>query len=233
MNGINAIIVDDEKFSQEVLKTLLDKIPEVKVLETFSNPMNAINFLKENVVDLVFLDIHMPDLDGFDFLNNLANPPYIIITTADKEKALKAFEYSKIKDYLVKPITFPRLVKSIANVSEYLPVKNEVNNDYEDLFIKVNKRLVKVNFNDILYIEANGDYVFVFTDKERYVFNSTLKKIEDRLQSNSFFIKVHRSYIVNIKKISDIKDNSIDINKKIIPLSKTHKKNLMDQINLL
>lgn len=230
---MKTIIIDDEKLSREVLRILLDKIPEVEIVGEFSSSSEAMKFLKEESVDVIFLDIHMPDFSGFDFLDSIIDPPKIIITTGDKSKALEAYEYETIVDYLVKPITGERLQKSVDYVTHMLELERTALNSHSgEFYIKVGKKIARVRFDDISYIEANGDYIFIFRGKERFVINSSLRKINDRLNSPNF-VKVHRSYIVNIKKIDRIRDNMIFMDNVKIPFSKTNKKVLMDKLNYI
>ena len=230
---ITTIIIDDEGFSREVLRVLLNNISDVEVLAEFSSSMEAIEFLKDTPVDVIFLDIHMPNFSGFDFLDSIINPPKVIITTADKNKALEAYEYDSIVDYLVKPITQERLKKSVDYVSHMIELERTATGKRSgEFYIKVGKKIARIGIEDIDYVEANGDYIFIFKGRERFVVNSSLRKIAERLIA-PVFVKVHRSYIVNIKKIDTIKDNVIYIDDVQIPLSKTHKRDLMESLDLL
>lgn len=241
---INTIIIDDELLSREIIKELLSKLPEINLIEEFSSPLKAFNYIKENEINLIFLDYHMPDFTGFEFLETLENAQKynVIIVTSDRDKALESYEYSCIKDYLVKPISLPRLVKAIEKVSKLINDaetkylynnQNQSNVNLDEFFIKVDKKLIRIAFSEIDYIEASGDYVLIYTEKnERHLINSSLKNIQQKLNSN-ILLRVHRSYIVNMKKISDIQDNSLVIKNKVIPISKSNKKELFDKLNLI
>jgi two-component system response regulator LytT len=215
----------------------------LEVIGEFPNAMQAIKFLNKNEVDLIFLDIHMPDFTGFDFIDTLRSPPKIILTTSDKNFGIEAFEYDCIVDYLVKPVLSPRFLKaiqktesltSIVSISDPQVVdpKDIKSNSKKELYVNIDRRLVKIDFEKISLVEAKGDYILIKTDGKNYTVHSTLKKIEEKL-SDSSFLKVHRSYIININKIIDIEDNSILIAKDVIPISRSNRPELMKRLNLL
>ena len=235
---MKSILIDDEVMALEILKKLCSKVKELEVVATFSNAIDAIKYLNSNQVDLIFLDIHMPDFSGFDFVKTLKNPTNVIVTTSEKDFALEAFEHDFIIDFLVKPLSKLRFIKAIQKTKtqkEVLKLKNdfsEENTLLDVLYANVNRRLIKIDIPSINLVEANGDYINVKTSKKNYVIHSTLKKIENKLPSN-LFVKVHRSYLINIKKIVDIQDNSVLIEKEIIPVSRINKPELLRRLNLL
>ncbi|MBG6130174.1 DNA-binding LytR/AlgR family response regulator [Aquimarina sp. EL_43] len=243
---MNCIIIDDEETARMIIQQLCSQVDELNVIEDFPNAIQAIKFLNKEEVDLIFLDIHMPDFTGFDFIDTLKNPPKIILTTSDKNFALEAFEYECIVDYLVKPITLPRFLKAIqkaesattvttteasAETSTELP-SNTSSSEENELYINIDRRLIKINIPTINLIEAKGDYVLIKTEKQNYTVHSTLKKVEEKLPTD-LFLKVHRSYIINIKKIIDIEDNSVLIAKDVIPVSRSNRPELMKRLNML
>lgn len=238
---MNCIIVDDEETARAVVEHLCKNVENLNVSEQFANAIQAIKYLNQNKVDLIFLDIHMPDFTGFDFIQTLKDPPKVILTTSDKDLAIEAFEYDCIVDYLVKPITPQRFLKAIekANKTEKSNKSNGKEFDRKDeserddqLYINIDRRLIKIDLPSICLIEAKGDYILIKTETKNYTVHSTLKKIEDKLPDD-FFLKVHRSYIINIKKIIDIEDNSVLIAKDVIPVSRSNRPELMKRLNLL
>ncbi len=241
---MNCIIIDDEETARVIMQQLCSQVDELEVINDFPNAMQAIKFLNKEEVDLIFLDIHMPDFTGFDFIDTLKNPPKIILTTSDKNFALEAFEYECIVDYLVKPITLPRFIKSIqkaesAQISSSTEATKEsstesssTSNEENELYINIDRRLIKINIPTINLIEAKGDYILIKTEDKNYTVHSTLKKIEEKLPDD-LFLKVHRSYIINIKKIIDIEDNSVLIAKDVIPVSRSNRPELMKRLNML
>ena len=235
---MKSILIDDEVMAIEILKKLCSKVKELEVVATFSNAIDAIKYLNSNQVDLIFLDIHMPDFSGFDFVKTLKNPTNVVVTTSEKDFALEAFEHDFIIDFLVKPLSKSRFIKAIQKTKiqrEVPQLKNdfsEENTLLDVLYANVNRRLIKIDIPSINLVEANGDYINVKTSKKNYVIHSTLKKIENKLPSN-LFVKVHRSYLINIKKIVDIQDNSVLIEKEIIPVSRINKPELLRRLNLL
>ena len=237
---MNCIIIDDEVTARAIIEQLCSKVPSLNVLEAFPNAMKAIKYLNQNEVDLIFLDIHMPDFNGFDFIQALKNPPKIILTTSDSQFAIEAFEYDCIVDYLVKPIVLPRFERAIQK-SIAIDVKptesasdsgNVEVSSGNDLYVNIDRRLIKIDIPSIYLVEAKGDYIHVKTEDRNYTVHSTLKKIEDKLPDD-LFLKVHRSFIINVQKIIDIEDNSVLIKKDVIPVSRSNRPELMKRLNLL
>tara|TARA_B110000444_G_C18814810_1_gene584549 strand:- start:126 stop:836 length:711 start_codon:yes stop_codon:yes gene_type:complete len=236
---MNCIIIDDEATSRTIIGELCSSYKNLNVVEVFSNAIEAIKYLNQNKTDLIFLDIHMPDFNGFDFIRTLKDPPYIILTTADAEFAIQAFEYDCIVDYLVKPIKPERFKKSIQKVEGKLnegvtaaTTNKEKQQTGDDFYININKRLIKIDIQSIYLVEAKGDYIYLKTDNKNYTVHSTLKKIEEKLPDH-MFLKIHRSYIININKIIDIEDNSVLIEKDVVPVSRSNRPELMKRLNLL
>ncbi len=232
------LIIDDDTAARLIIKKICSDFSELEVVEEFSNAIDAIKFLNtEKTIDIIFLDIHMPSFSGFDFIQTLKSPPQIVLTTSDKNFALDAFEYDCVVDYLVKPITKERFEKSLKKLSKIGVNSNSENiSDSEDttndLYVNIDRRLVKINIPDIYVIEAKGDYVRIKTESKNHIVHSTLKKVEEKLPK-SIFLKVHRSYIINTNKIIDIEDNSILIKQDVIPVSRANRSELMKRLNLL
>lgn len=238
---MKCIIIDDEAAARAIIDHLCSQVDSLQVLEEFPNAIQAIKFLNKNEVDLIFLDIHMPDFTGFDFIDTLKNPPRIVLTTSDKNFAIEAFEYDCIVDYLVKPVTLPRFLKAIQKVENFVshvsaPIPSSTNPvqsaSEKELYVNIDRRLIKINFEKIFLIEAKGDYILIKTEEKNYTVHSTLKKIEDKLPE-SLFLKVHRSFIINVKQIIDIEDNSVLIARDVIPISRANRPELMKRLNLL
>jgi len=236
---MNCIIIDDEATARSIIGKLCSDVKDLIVLEEFPNAIQAIKYLNQNEVDLIFLDIHMPDFTGFDFIETIKNPPKIILTTSDSNFAIQAFEYDCIVDYLVKPITQDRFKKAIAKAKKTSTstdlaksTKKVETVSGNDLYINIDRRLIKIDIPSIYLIEAKGDYIYVKTEKNNYTVHSTLKKIETKLPDN-LFLKIHRSFIINVTKIIDIEDNSVLIKKDVIPISRSNRPELMKRLNLL
>ena len=237
---MKCIIIDDEASARLIIGQLCKKVKNLEVVEQFPNALQAMKYLNQFEVDLIFLDIHMPDFNGFDFVQTLKNPPNIILTTSYTKFAIDAFEYDCIVDYLVKPITAERFQKAVHKVSKSKPKEAltsssyQSSNDHEtaQLFINIDRRLIKIDMPTIYLIEAKGDYILIKTENKNYTVHSTLKKIKEKLPE-SLFLKVHRSYIINLKKIVDIADNSVLIKRDLVPVSRTKRPELMRRLNLL
>lgn len=234
---MNCIIIDDEEMARVIIKTLCNQIKSLKLVEEFPNAIQAIKYLNENHVDLIFLDIHMPNFSGLDFIKTLKDPPKIIFTTSDPKFAIEAFEYDFIVDYLLKPIELPRFEKAIRKAERHQIRQEQINTTKEselknDFYVNIDRRLIKIDLPSIYLIEAKGDYINIKTEDKNYVVHSTLKKIEEKLP-DSLFLKVHRSYIINVKKIIDIEDNSVLIKKDVVPVSRSNRPELMKRLDLL
>jgi DNA-binding LytR/AlgR family response regulator len=235
---MNCIIIDDEEMARAIMTQMITVYPKLNLMQEFPNAMQAIKFLNSNDVDLIFLDIHMPDFTGFDFIQSLKNPPKIILVTSDKNFAIEAFEYECIVDYLVKPITGDRFQKAIQKADAYkitsksTEIKPIVEDNVNEFYINIDRRLIKIEMASVNIVEAKGDYIHIKTESKNYVVHSTLKKIEDKLPKD-LFLKVHRSFIINTKKIIDIEDNSVLISKDVIPVSRANRPELMKRLNLL
>lgn len=237
---MNCIIIDDEEMARAIIAQMIENHNELTLVERFSNAIQAIKFLNQNEVDLIFLDIHMPDFTGFDFIQTLKNPPKIILVTSDKNFAIEAFEYDCIVDYLVKPITEDRFQKALQKAtatvmsnSSKAATKQPVSEDTtKEFYVNIDRRLIKIEFESVKVVEAKGDYIHIKTDSKNYIVHSTLKKIEEKLPEH-LFLKVHRSFIINTQKIIDIEDNSVLIGKEVVPVSRANRPELMKRLNLL
>ncbi|WP_242118870.1 LytR/AlgR family response regulator transcription factor [Aestuariivivens sediminicola] len=236
---MNCIIIDDEATARAIINQLCTNVNGLHVAEEFPNAIQAIKYLNQNEVDLIFLDIHMPDFTGFDFIDTLKHLPKIILTTSDSNFAIQAFEYDCIVDYLVKPITQDRFNKAIQKAKSLSAPARSFSKDNKqdtgsvnDLYVNIDRRLIKIDIPSIYLIEAKGDYILLKTEDKNYTVHSTLKKIEDKLPEH-LFLKVHRSFIINTKKIIDIEDNSVLIKKDVIPVSRSNRPELMKRLNLL
>jgi two-component system LytT family response regulator len=211
---INCLIIDDEPLAINVIKNYLEPVEDFEVLNTFSNPIEGLNFLKNNKVDVIFLDINMPVLDGINFIKSLENPPLVIITSAYSQFAIETYELD-VLDFLVKPIEFPRLMKALNKVSKRLETSNnsiaENTGDNPFIFIKIDKkRMKKIFLNEILVIESLKDYLKISTLTNKYIIYGTLSDFTDQLPERNF-LRIHRSYTIAIDKIDAVEGNTIEI----------------------
>lgn len=223
MHKINCIIVEDEPLAMEILEDYIDKVPFLNLVAKCHDAIKALEVLKSNVIDLIFLDIHLPKLKGFEFITTLANPPAIIITSAYHEYALKGYEHN-VMDYLLKPIEFSRFIAAVNKLEkktpqpEIAPTKNE----RPSIFFNVNKKNVRIYLDEILFVESLKEYVKVVTTTKNIVTKFQLGQIEEIL-SPANFLRVHRSFIVAIDKISSYSATEIEIDKWTIPIGRAYK----------
>jgi two-component system LytT family response regulator len=231
---MNCIIVDDEEMSRNAMKHLVAQIPFLNLIGIYCNAGETLNTLNSKSVNLMLLDIEMPDVNGLEFIRSLKNPPLTILATSKKEYAIEAFECNIIIDYLVKPIAIDRFFKAIAKSKDIFDgsAKNSdlLNKDY--VFVKINGTLTKINMKEILWIEALGDYITINTSGKKHTIHATMKSIENKLDTEKF-IRVHRSYIVSVDNINSIDDNMIVIDRQLIPIGYVYKENLTKRLNLL
>ena len=229
------LIIDDEPIAHRIIEKYCDNLPHLKKSGNCFNAFEAMQFLNQEQVDLLFLDINMPKLSGFDFLKTLTNPPKIIVTTAYKEFALEGYELN-ISDYLLKPFSFERFVKAInktiTNTNDTKKTNNNIaitepSNNADSFFLKSDKKHHQVHFNDILFIEAYGHYCKVFLKDQMILSNDKISSFEASLPDT--FIRTHKSFIVSKSKIQQIEGNRILINEHKIPIGQTYK----SQVNSL
>jgi DNA-binding LytR/AlgR family response regulator len=222
------LIVDDEPLARKVLREYLEDIQDIELSGEYGAPLEAIESLNKQEVDVLFLDINMPKLDGFQVLNQLEEPPLVIFTTAYAEYAVRAFEV-KAFDYLVKPISFERFLQSCNRVVSHLNDKEHgENKDSDSILIKENRRLYRISPGEIHFIKAFGDYIRIFTDTKTYIVKDRLQRFSEEL--NDRFIKVHRSYVVNLDHIHYLEGNHLVIKEEKIPVSDSYRSGLINRI---
>lgn len=235
---LKALIVDDEPLALEVVAVFLKQIPDVEIVAQCTSAIEAFQALNKFSVDVIFLDIQMPALNGLDFIKSLTHKPKIVIISAFRNFGVECYELDVI-DYLVKPITFARLLKAVHKVTQLMPsisepVKTntpEINKDTntECVFIKADKKIHKVNQNDILYIESLKDYIRVKTAQETFITYCTLSNMTDKICSKKF-LRIHRSFTVAIDKIKMVDGNFVVINGNYLPISRKMKPKVMDRL---
>jgi DNA-binding LytR/AlgR family response regulator len=225
---LRILIIDDEPLAQDVLETYVQKIPELFLIGKCNNAMDANKIMNEQPIDLIFLDIHMPHMSGMDFLKTLKNPPLVILTTAYPNFALESYDLN-VHDYLLKPISFERFLKSI---NRLLGKEQKIVPDF--FFVKADKKMIKINHEDINYVEGLKDYVIIRLHQSRVVTLQTMKSLEDKLPAEKFK-RIHRSFIVNMNKIEAITGNVVEVREKgeikQLPIGKNYKDDLLDMIN--
>jgi DNA-binding LytR/AlgR family response regulator len=232
MKPFKCLLVDDEPLAIDIIENYLQRFENVETRRC-ENALDAFRLLKEEKFDLIFLDIEMPMLTGLDFLGTLKDPPPVIITTAYRDYAVEGFEFEAL-DYLVKPISFPRFVKaferalkssaSAENISE-----NNSGDENEYLFLKVDRKFVKLMLGDILYIESLKDYIRVTTRSTSLISYQSLTSITEKLPPDKF-IRIHRSFTIGIDKVDSIEGNCIEIDGKLLPISREHRQEVLKKI---
>ena len=228
---VKALIIDDEPLAQNVIQQYAKKLPELIIAGTCNDAICAHKFLQEKPVDLLFLDINMPKLSGISFLKNLKNPPLVIFTTAYSEYALEGFELNAI-DYLKKPFSFDRFCKAYFRAEELLLLKqssqadNKKESENDFLFIKANKKMVKIKFSDIYFIEGLGDYIKLHLKDKKLVTNLSMKKIHSLLPQKDFY-RTHKSFIISLDKIDAVEGNMTLINSNKLPIGNSYRQEFM------
>lgn len=225
---IKSLIVDDESLAAKVIETYLEPLNEFEIVGVLPTAIDAYNFLSNNEVDLIFLDINMPSLSGLDFLKSLKEPPLVIITTAYREYAIEGFDLDVI-DYLVKPIPLPRFLHALDKVKNHLDSPEFASSqDYHDnistdkhVLLKVDKKILRIELENIFYIESLKDYIRVKTKIGNFITHQTLTAITNLLPSNNF-IRIHRSYTIALNKVDALNGNAVEINNNLLPIGRNY-----------
>lgn len=235
---IKCIIVDDEPLAIKLMTRHVNELPGLILVDSFQNPLEAFDLLKKEAIDLIFLDIQMPVLTGIEFVKSLPNPPGIIFTTAFRNYAVESYELNVV-DYLVKPITFTRFLKSVNKFTAQrsapitqtptaditLPVSNKKNNH---LYVNSNKKHIKIDFEKILFVESIKDYVRIHTKQKNIITKDKISDFEKRLPDN--FLRIHRSFIVNTDKITAFTAHDVEIEEREIPIGGSYKTEVMERL---
>lgn len=236
---LTCAIVDDDEVSRTLIARFAEKAEFLTVEGSYQNPEDALKAIGQEPVDILFLDIEMPEMTGIDLIGALETKPYIILITSREEYAIKAFEL-EVTDYILKPFNYSRFIKAVNKVKELaktgvaeapLPA-NGTATEAKELYVKHQSRYVKVPYRSIQWVEAIGDYVEIHTDERKYTIHTTMKTVESKLPA-SIFARVHRSYIVRLDAIAEIEDNTLSLGKKLIPIGKSYRDALMATLNLL
>lgn len=231
------LIVDDEPLARELIKGYVAKLENFEIVAECGDAMKALNILRAKPVDLVFMDIQMPQITGIEFLKTLKHAPKVIITTAYREYALDGFELDVV-DYLLKPITFERFLKSVnkfyqTSQDEVQLVSNqggEKGTEETFIYVKENKKVIKVYLSEIKYIEGLSEYVQIHTDKRKVIVKASLTQMEEKLPSEQF-LRIHKSYIISVSKIEAFTANTIEIQNKELPIGRSYKNVVLSLLN--
>ncbi|MEO9966518.1 MAG: LytTR family DNA-binding domain-containing protein [Reichenbachiella sp.] len=224
---IRCIAIDDEPKALEIIKSHISKIDSVILKQSFTDPFKAISYLNENTIDLVFLDINMPNLSGLDLLNAIDNKPHVIFTTAHSEYAMQSYEVKAV-DYLLKPFDFPRFALAISKVQEKLKATTAGDQDF--VFVNTGTQKQRLVFDDLYYVQADGNYVSYFTRHGKLMVRSSIKEALNLLPTAKF-VQVHRSYLVNIRQIDKIEDNRVYIADQKIAISASYRTSFMKKVD--
>jgi len=226
---MKCIIVDDNKVSREMVKQLVEQVDFLELKAECENPVEAFNYLKKEEIDLVFLDVEMPGMTGIELIKNLEKRPIVILITAKKDYAVEAFELN-VADYIIKPVSLSRFMVAVDRAKELFESKDqqvEINAKEKDfIFVRSNSLLTKIKISDIIYIQALGDYVNIFTNDKRLTVHITLKGMEEKLPPDKFY-RLHRSYLTSLNHIDNIEEGTAYIGKHPLPIGEQYKKELL------
>lgn len=231
---MTCLIVDDNPMARFALRNMLVDIDDLQMAGECESALEAYNFLQQTNCDLILLDVEMPGMTGLELLHSLEVPPLVILITAKADYAVEGFNL-EVVDYIVKPVALPRLLKAVQRAKDRKlslmdAHKTEENNNH--LFVRVENQLLRIDFDDILFVQALGDYIVFQTPNKKYPVHITMKAIEEKL-SDGRFLRVHRSYIVATDKIDNIEQNSLYVHGHIIPVSESNKKTLLNKLNII
>ena len=232
----NCLIVDDEPLARDLIRSYINRLQNFKIIAECSDAMKALQVLREKEVDLMFIDIQLPQITGIEFLKTLKNPPKVVITTAHHEYAIDGFELDVV-DYLLKPITFERFLKSVNKY--YQVTQEEIQHEYSAvetnqteepfIYVKENKRILKVYLSEILYVEGLSEYVQIHTGKKKIITKTSLTSLEDKLPADGF-IRIHKSFIVSMTKVEAFTAHSIEIPGKELPIGRSYKNTVLEAL---
>jgi len=227
---MNCLIVDDDRGSAKLIESYIGKTNFLHHIKTCSDAIEASNFLRKNKIDLIFLDIELPEMNGLDLAETLGKETQVVFMSAQANYAVKAYEID-VTDYIQKPVTYKRFLDAVQKAKRRAEEK-EVLESKDHIFVKSNNQLMKISIDDIRWIEAMSDYIMIYTKDKKHLVLSSLKAIEDKLPAKKF-LRSHRSFIVNIDKIVSIDDSSIVVDEKVIPLGKTYKTKFLQSIRTI
>lgn len=228
---MRCIIVDDDDVSIALIKQYVEQTEGLELVTTFNNSVEAANLLLKEDVDLLFLDVEMPNMTGLDLVRTLEDKPQIILITSKENYAVEAFE-EQVTDYILKPVSYQRFLKAVKNASSVYDSQHRNQVVHNNLYVKEDSLYVSIALSEIVWIEALGDYVSINLPQKKHTVLATMKAIESRLPTDRF-IRVHRSFIVPIDKISNLDGNMLIVDKKLIPIGKSYRKSLMDRLNIV
>lgn len=228
---IKCAIIEDLKVAADYLTRCCEKSEQLEVKGHFPDVKSALEFLNTNTVDLLFLDVEMPGATGFELLDNIAYKPKVILTTSKEEYAYNAFQYN-VADFLKKPFTYARFLEAVSKITNTANSATANTQQGNHIFIKSDGKLVRLNNEDILFIESMGDYVKFVTREKKYVTYNTIKSLEEKINKECF-MRIHRSYIINLLKIDDIRENDLFINGIEIPISKNLRADVLKRLTIL
>ena len=232
------LIIDDEPLARDLMRNHIEKLDNFEIVAECGDAMKALHELRNQKIDLMFMDIQMPQITGLEFLKILKNPPKVIITTAYREYALEGFELDVV-DYLLKPITFERFLKSVNKYYQMsqdespvtAPATETMQNDEPFIYVKENKRVIKVHLNEILYIEGLSEYVQIYTDKKKIITKTTMTSLEEKLPDEGF-MRIHKSFIVSLPRIEAFTSTTIEVPGKELPIGRSYKNSVLNALQL-
>lgn len=233
---LRCLVVDDDPLAIQIVENCISNTPFLQHVASCESAIAAAEILRQQPIDLLFLDVEMPLMSGLDLLRTLQNPPLVVLITSNKGYAVEAFEYD-VLDYVVKPISYARFLKAAQKALDAVEARAnpandtiEVSPNAEFTFVKVDSRLVKVLFDDVRYVEALGDYVHIVTGQSKLIVYSTMRAVEEKFPA-ALFVRVHRSFIVNLKRVQTIEDNTIILDNKHIPIGQTYLREVFQRLN--
>lgn len=228
---LNCVIVDDDPMSVKMLEAMVSQTDKLDLARSFNDPVEAMKYLREHLIDILFLDVEMPGMTGLEMLGTLEERPSVVLVSSKAEYALDGYEFD-VEDFLLKPPTYARFLKAVDRIKERSSSEESILFKGDFVFVKSDSALVKVDIRNVKWVEALADYVALVTTEKKFVCHSTMKAIEGKLPPDQF-VRVHRSYIVRIDQIDQIEDKTVSVGRKVIPVGGTYRDGLMKRLNLI
>jgi DNA-binding LytR/AlgR family response regulator len=229
---MKTILIDDDRMSLETLKSMLESLPNIDVIAEFENPVKAVSFVKRNHVDLIFLDLEMPEMTGMQFVEALKDRlPKVILTTSYDKFAIDAFKYN-VSGYILKPLDFTSISKAVNKVYKNFDNKTSIEIENNLVFVRYGSTIEKIKKEDLVMVQCSGDYARIISKSKKYTVKSTMKDLEAKL-CDTTFIRVHNSYIINLDLVDKIQDLAFIIDEKEVPIGRTYKQKVFSKLNII
>lgn len=229
--ALRCVIIDDDPIQRELVSSYIGEHDGTELVTSFDSAISAVNFFDSNDIDVLFLDVELPGMSGLEFLRSSSSASHVILISSEMKYAVDSFEF-EVTDYLLKPISFARFLQAVQKVNRIMAEQNTIKTEKDVLFVKANSVIEKITLTDITHIEAAVDYVMIYTGNRKFMVNSSMNAIMNKLPGNDF-MRIHRSYIVRIDKIESVDGSTVVVNNKVLRVSKGYRQEFLDRLDVI